>query len=47
MTGRSGRAQLEPLFLALTGEDRGPDLATLLPLIGRDRAVRRLQLAAA
>jgi glutamyl-tRNA synthetase len=31
-----------PLRLALTGEESGPDLRDLLPLIGRDRAVRRL-----
>jgi hypothetical protein len=30
----------------LTGEDSGPDLAGLLPLIGRPRTVQRLQVAA-
>jgi glutamyl-tRNA synthetase len=35
------------LRLALTGEDTGPDLADLLPLIGRPRAASRLQVAAA
>ena len=34
-TGCSGEALLTPLRLALTGEDSGPDLADLLPLIGR------------
>lgn len=33
--------------LALTGEDFGPDLADLLPLIGRSRAAARLGVAAA
>jgi len=28
---------------ALTGLDHGPDMATLLPLIGRERAVERLR----
>jgi glutamyl-tRNA synthetase len=46
-TGRVGNALLEPLRLALTGEDTGPDLADLLPLIGRSRAASRLQIAAA
>lgn len=46
-TGRSGEALLQPLRLALTGEDNGPDLADLLPLIGRSRAASRLAIAAA
>jgi glutamyl-tRNA synthetase len=46
-TGRVGDALLAPLRLALTGEDTGPDLADLLPLIGRARAATRLQIAAA
>jgi glutamyl-tRNA synthetase len=31
-----------PLRRALTGLDHGPDMAALLPLIGKDRAVERL-----
>jgi glutamyl-tRNA synthetase len=46
-TGRSGNALGEPLRLALTGEDHGPDISALLPLIGRARAAQRLQVAAA
>jgi glutamyl-tRNA synthetase len=46
-TGCSGEALLTPLRLALTGEDGGPDLADLLPLIGRPRAASRLMIAAA
>ena len=43
----TGGADAEPTIrLALTGEDAGPDLAALLPLIGRDRAATRLRLAA-
>jgi glutamyl-tRNA synthetase len=46
-TERTGEALLMPLRLALTGEDTGPDLADLLPLIGRPRAASRLAIAAA
>ncbi len=46
-TGRAGKALFLPLRLALTGEDHGPDLKTLLPLIGRVRAAERLRVAAA
>ncbi len=42
-TGRKGKALFLPLRRALTGEDHGPDLKALLPLIGRDRAERRLR----
>jgi glutamyl-tRNA synthetase len=42
MTGRKGRALFHPLRLALTGRDQGPELAQLLPLIGRVKAVGRL-----
>lgn len=41
-TGRTGRALFLPLRRALTGLDHGPDMAALLPLIGRDRALKRL-----
>lgn len=41
-TGRKGKALFMPLRLALTGLDHGPELALLLPLIGRERAARRL-----
>ena len=44
-TGRKGRALFLPLRRALTGLDHGPDMATLLPLIGRERAVARLDAA--
>jgi glutamyl-tRNA synthetase len=42
-TGRKGKALFLPLRLALTGQPHGPDMAALLPLIGRDRAMERLQ----
>jgi glutamyl-tRNA synthetase len=41
-TGRKGKALFLPLRRALTGLDHGPDMAALLPLIGRDRALERL-----
>jgi glutamyl-tRNA synthetase len=41
-TGRTGKALFLPLRQALTGRDHGPDMAALLPLIGRERALRRL-----
>lgn len=44
--GRKGRALFLPLRLALTARDHGPDMAELLPLIGRDETVRRLTVAA-
>jgi glutamyl-tRNA synthetase len=42
-TGARGKALFMPLRQALTGLDHGPELAALLPLIGRDRALRRLR----
>ena len=41
-TGRKGKALFLPLRRALTGMDHGPDMAALLPLIGRERTVARL-----
>ncbi|MCW3846857.1 glutamate--tRNA ligase [Sphingomonas sp. LB-2] len=41
-TGRKGKPLFLPLRQALTGLDHGPDMAALLPLIGRDRAIARL-----
>ena len=36
-----------PLRLILTGQAHGPDMATLVPMIGRERIVRRLKGEAA
>ncbi|MBC9034540.1 glutamate--tRNA ligase [Sphingomonas sp. JC676] len=44
-TERKGRALFLPLRQALTGRDHGPDMAALLPLIGKDRAIARLSAA--
>ncbi len=41
-TGRKGKALFLPLRLALTGQSHGPEMAALLPLIGREEALRRL-----
>ena len=46
-TGAKGKALFMPLRLALTGLEHGPDLAGLLPLIGRERARGRLSGATA
>ena len=41
-TGAKGKALFMPLRQALTGLDHGPELAGLLPLIGREKALKRL-----
>lgn len=41
-TGAKGKALFMPLRLALTGLDHGPELKTLLPLIGRETVLERL-----
>jgi glutamyl-tRNA synthetase len=46
-SGRKGRALFHPLRLALTGRESGPELAPLLPLIGRIKALDRLSARAA
>ena len=45
-TGRKGKALFLPLRQALTGHDHGPEMAALLPLIGRDAAIGRLRAVA-
>jgi glutamyl-tRNA synthetase len=47
LTGRKGRDLFHPLRLALTGREAGPELAALLPLIGRAKALARLSLPSA
>jgi glutamyl-tRNA synthetase len=41
-SGRKGRGLFHPLRHALTGRHEGPEMAVLLPLIGRDAALARL-----
>jgi glutamyl-tRNA synthetase len=45
-TGRKGKPLFLPLRQALTGKDHGPDMAALLPLIGKDAALERVRAAA-
>jgi glutamyl-tRNA synthetase len=42
-TGAKGRGLFHPLRLALTARENGPELKKLLPLIGRERALARLE----
>lgn len=42
-TGAKGKALFMPLRLMITGQQNGPDMATLAPLIGRERIERRLR----
>lgn len=40
-SGRKGKALFMPLRLALTGRDKGPEIASLLPLLGREGTLAR------
>jgi len=42
-TGRKGRDLFHPLRLALTGCEDGPELKALLPLLGREKVLKRLK----
>jgi glutamyl-tRNA synthetase len=42
-TGATGRGLFMPIRLALTGQERGPEIGPLLPFIGRDRILARLR----
>ena len=42
-TGAKGKALFHPLRLALTGQESGPELKLLLPMIGRARTLERLR----
>jgi glutamyl-tRNA synthetase len=44
-SGRTGKSLFHPLRKALTGRDSGPEMAALLPLIGREEAAARLRAA--
>ncbi len=41
-TGRKGKELFMPLRKALTGMEHGPEMATILPLIGREKTLQRL-----
>lgn len=45
-SGRSGKSLFLPLRQALTGRDSGPEMATLVRLIGKEQSVARLRAAA-
>jgi len=42
-TGRKGKDLFMPIRLALTADEHGPELGKMLYLIGRDKAIKRLQ----
>jgi len=42
-TGVKGKGLFMPLRQALTGQNHGPDMASLVPLIGRDKILARLE----
>jgi glutamyl-tRNA synthetase len=42
-TGAKGKTLFHPLRLALTARESGPELKALLPLMGRDRVLARLE----
>jgi len=44
-TGKKGKDLLAPLRAAATGMTKGPELAKTLPLIGKERIIRRLKMA--
>jgi glutamyl-tRNA synthetase len=44
-TGRKGRALFMPLRIALTGRSSGPDMAALLPVMGRARVLAAMPRA--
>ena len=42
-TGAKGKELFMPLRKALTGQDHGPDMSTLLPMIGREKVLARIK----
>jgi len=44
-TGRKGKDLYSPLRAAVTGKMKGPELAKTLPLLGKERIIRRLRMA--
>ncbi len=44
-TDRKGKTLFMPLRQSITGQEHGPDLKELLPLIGRERVLQRLKAA--
>ena len=46
-SGRKGKDLFMPIRKALTAKEQGPELKAILPLIGRERIIARLQGEAA
>jgi glutamyl-tRNA synthetase len=46
-TGRKGKSLFMPLRKALTGREDGPELKVIFPMIGREKAIKRLHGEAA
>lgn len=44
-TGRKGRNLFSPLRAGITGKRKGPELAKTIPLLGKERIIRRLKMA--
>ena len=44
-TGRKGKELYAPLRAALTGKTKGPELVKTLPLLGKERIMRRIKMA--
>ncbi len=44
-TGKKGKNLLAPFRAGITGKTRGPELARTLPLIGKERMIKRLRMA--
>jgi len=44
-TGCKGKGLYAPLRAAVTGKTKGPELAKTLPLLGRERIIKRLKMA--
>jgi nondiscriminating glutamyl-tRNA synthetase len=44
-TGRKGKELYAPLRAAVTGKTKGPELAKTLPLLGKERIIKRIKMA--
>ncbi|NWF93088.1 MAG: glutamate--tRNA ligase [Syntrophaceae bacterium] len=44
-TGKKGKTLLAPLRAATTGKTKGPELAKTVPLLGKERIIKRLKMA--
>jgi len=44
-SGKRGKNLLAPFRAAITGKTRGPELPKILPLIGKERMIQRLNMA--